>query len=85
MSSPIILISAMGTNRVIGREAGMPWSVPAEYAQYLDFIRGQTVIMGRKSFDIFGADLTCTHTLILSRSLSSGQGFSVWPDLSQAL
>ena len=51
----LIIISAMARNRVIGNAAGdgMPWHVPAEYNQFLDFIHNQAVIMGRKSFDIY--------------------------------
>ena len=64
----IILVSAMSSDRVIGYQDGMPWSVPAEYQNYLEMIRGQTVIMGRKSLEIFGPDLTCDRTLVVTRS-----------------
>ena len=66
----MILIAAMGNNRVIGSGSGMPWSVPDEYAQYLQFIDGQTVIMGRRSWEIFGADMTRSNNLVVSRSAS---------------
>lgn len=65
---PIILISAMTRDRVIGLGEGMPWDVPAEYAQYREQIRDQTVVMGRSSYEIFGADLTSAYTLVLSSS-----------------
>ena len=54
----LIVISAMSRERVIGQGEGMPWDVPAEFDQFLGFIRDQTVIMGRRSWEIFGADLT---------------------------
>lgn len=63
-----IIISAMSKNGVIGLGAGMPWHVPEEYAQYLRHVSGQTIIMGRRSWEIFGADLTTTRNIVVSRS-----------------
>ncbi|MEK6250124.1 MAG: dihydrofolate reductase [Planctomycetales bacterium] len=62
----IILISAMSQDLIIGSGDGMPWSVPEEYQQYLDTTRGQTVIMGRRSFEIFGSDLSCDHVIVVT-------------------
>ncbi len=64
----MILIAAMGPDRVIGAGDGMPWSVPAEYARFLDRIRDQTVLMGRRSWEIFGGDLTSAENVVVSRS-----------------
>ena len=43
----MIVISAMSQDRIIGKGDGLPWRVPEEYNQFLDIIRGQTVILGR--------------------------------------
>lgn len=65
----MIIISAMSENRVIGRGDQMPWSVPEEYQQYLDFVDGQTVIMGRKTYDVFASDLSDqTTAIVVTRS-----------------
>lgn len=64
----MIIISAMSSDRVIGSGNGMPWHVPEEYQQFLQFITGQTVIMGRRSYEIFGPDLTSVHNLVVTRS-----------------
>lgn len=61
-----IIIAALSENHIIGSGAGMPWNVPEEYTQFLRFISGQTVIMGRKSFQIFGKDLMSKRNFILS-------------------
>lgn len=63
---PIIVISAMTADRVIGQGEAMPWDVPEEYAQYREQIRDQTVVMGRNSYEIFGAELTSEYALVLS-------------------
>ena len=81
----MIIISAMSEDRVIGDGDGMPWNVPAEYQQYLRFVGGNTVIMGRKSYEIFGPDLPHrTTTLVISRS-SSIDGATVARSLDEAL
>lgn len=63
----MIIISAMSRDRVIGSGEGMPWNVPEEYQQFLSFVEDQTVIMGRRSYEIFGPDLTSAHTVVVSR------------------
>jgi dihydrofolate reductase len=64
----VIIIGAMSTDRIIGSGDGMPWEVPEEYAQFLRLIDGQTVIIGRRSYEIFGEGLTSAHTVVVSRS-----------------
>ena len=79
-----IIIAAMGTNRVIGVGEGMPWHIPEEYEQYIRHVSGQTVIMGRRSWAIFGRDLTTTHNIVVSRSGQVTGALSV-PSLELAL
>ena len=79
------IIGAMSTNHVIGSGDGMPWDVPEEYAQFLRFIEGQTVIIGRRSFEIFGEGLTSAHTLVVSRSAGNLSGAVVVASVDDAL
>ncbi len=81
----MIIIAAMSRDRIIGSGAGMPWSVPEEYARFLGFVRGQSVIMGRRSFEIFGGDLSESHVLVASRSASELPGAEVVPSLEEAV
>ena len=81
----MIVISAMSYNRVIGSGAGMPWNVPEEYQQYLRFIKGQTVIMGRRSYEIFGDDLTSAYTIVVSRSMQAAPGLLVCAGVEEAV
>lgn len=73
----LILISAMSGARVIGRGDGLPWEIPEEYAHFLDQVRGHPIVMGRRSYEIFGADLTDSPLLVVSRHLASGAGTNV--------
>lgn len=63
----IVVISAMSENHMIGSGNGMPWNVPEEYAHFLDSVRNQVVIMGRRSYEIFGNDFEA-ETFVISRN-----------------
>src|ERR1700686_3771156 len=75
----------MSTDRVIGSGDGVPWDVPEEYAQFLRFINGQTVIIGRRSYEIFGASLTSAHTVVVSRSAAHWPGAIAVASVEEAL
>lgn len=82
----LIVIAAMGkSNLVIGRDGGLPWNIPDEYEQFLDHIRGHTVIMGRTSWEIFGEDLTSAHNIVLTRNPRKVQNAITVPSFEQAL
>ena len=70
----MIVIGAMATNHVIGSGDGMPWDVPKEYEHFLRLIEGHTIIIGRRSYEIFRKGLTSAHTIVVSRSGSGADG-----------
>lgn len=81
----MIIISAMAANRVIGRGDGMPWDVPEEYEHFLRIIDGETVVIGRRSYEIFGASLTSAHNVVVSRSAVSMPGATVSSSVPEAV
>ena len=83
--SALIIIGAMSTDRIIGSGDGMPWDVPEEYAQFLRFIEGQTIIIGRRSYEIFGEGLTSAHTIVVSRSAGKLPGAVAVTSVEDAL
>jgi dihydrofolate reductase len=80
----IIIISAIGSNRVIGNGDGLPWHILEEYNQFLDYIKGQTVLMGRRSYEIFKRDLLPERMVVVSRSLQTDKA-CVFSSLPEAL
>ena len=50
MPKPVNLIVACSENRVIGRQGGLPWSIPEDTRFFQEKTRGHTVIMGSRSF-----------------------------------
>jgi dihydrofolate reductase len=81
----VIIVGAMSADRVIGRGDGMPWDVPEEYAHFQRLIDGQTVVIGRRSYEIFGPSLTSAHTVVVSRSDRELPGAVVAPSVDDAL
>jgi dihydrofolate reductase len=58
MPKPVHLIVACSENRVIGRQGGLPWSIPEDSAFFQNQTLGHTVIMGSRSF---GEWPSCIH------------------------
>jgi dihydrofolate reductase len=81
----MILIAAMGNNRVIGSGDGMPWDVPQEFNQFLGLIEGQSVIMGRRSWEIFGSHMTSERNIVVSRSSIQIPGATVVDSIEAAV
>jgi dihydrofolate reductase len=81
----MVIIGAMSTDRVIGSGNRMPWDVPEEYAQFLRLIEGQTVIIGRRSYAIFGEGLTSAHTVVISRTAGNVPGAVAVTSVEEAL
>lgn len=59
MPKPIHLIVACSENRVIGRNGGLPWSIPEDTRFFQEKTCGQTVIMGARCFAEWPS---CVHT-----------------------
>ena len=70
----MIIVGAMTTDRIIGSGDGMPWDVPEEYAHFQRLVDGHTIIIGRRSYEIFGDSLTSAHNVVVSRSAGDGIG-----------
>jgi dihydrofolate reductase len=51
----ISLIWAMADNRVIGIENRLPWKLPADMQWFRQQTMGKPIVMGRKTFESFGA------------------------------
>jgi dihydrofolate reductase len=81
----MIIIGAMTRDHVIGSGDGMPWDVPEEYAHFLRLVAGQTIVIGRRSYEIFGDGLTSEHNVVVSRSTGDVAGAVVVPSIDEAL
>ena len=47
----IVIIAAVAKNRVIGKDNRLLWNIPEDMAHFKSLTTGQTVIMGRKTWE----------------------------------
>ncbi len=80
----VIIISAIGSNHIIGNGDGLPWHIPSEYNQFLGYVKDQTVIMGRRSYEIFKKDMLPKRMVVISRTHKTDRA-SVFGSLEEAL
>lgn len=82
----ISLIVAMSQNRVIGRDGGLPWHLPADLQRFKQLTIGQTLLMGRKTWQSIGRPLPGRRILVLSRDPGfRAEGCSVVADLPSGI
>ena len=69
MTKPLIsIIVAMSSNRVIGRDGGMPWHLPGDLKYFKSVTMGKPIIMGRKTFESIGKALPGRLNIVISRT-----------------
>lgn len=60
-------IAAMARNRVIGRAGTIPWRISDELRWFKRATTGQTVLMGRKTYQSLGRPLPNRRNLVVTR------------------
>jgi dihydrofolate reductase len=68
MNRPLLsLITAMDSNRLIGKNNSLPWHLPADLAFFKATTMGKPVIMGRKTFASIGKALPGRQNIVVTR------------------
>ncbi len=85
----ISIIVAHANGQVIGRDGDQPFYIPADLRRFKQLTTGRTVIMGRKTFEAIqrrlGKPLPDRTNVVISRTLSPGEGYTVVPSLAEAI
>jgi dihydrofolate reductase len=63
----IALIVAMADDRVIGRDGGLPWRIPADLKFFKAKTMGKPIVMGRRTFDSIGKPLPGRPNVVVTR------------------
>ncbi|MGE3312134.1 MAG: dihydrofolate reductase [Limisphaerales bacterium] len=74
-------IAALAINRAIGFRNRIPWHLPEDFRWFKETTLGNTLVMGRKTFESIGRPLPGRRTVILSRSAFESPGALVVPGL----
>ena len=81
----ISLIAAMDKNRLIGRENGLPWHLPADFKHFKEVTMSKPVIMGRKTYQSIGKPLPGRKNIVISRTGFDDAGIVVVDSIDKAL
>ncbi len=64
----LVAVVAMTENRVIGRDGGLPWHLPADLAHFRRLSQGRPNVMGRRVWDSLGGQpLPDRPNIVLTR------------------
>jgi len=66
----ISIIVAVSKNGVIGNKGRIPWNIEGEKKRFKDLTTGNTIIIGRKSFEEMGKPLPNRKSIVISRTKS---------------
>ncbi|MHC5023626.1 MAG: dihydrofolate reductase [Planctomycetota bacterium] len=63
----VSIIVAMSENRIIGREGGLPWRLPADLARFKQLTTGHHVVMGRRTWETLSGPLPVRTNVVVTR------------------
>ena len=64
----ITLIAAFDKNKAIGVEGDLPWHLSSDLKHFKKITTGNTIVMGRKTFDSIGKALPNRKNIVLTRN-----------------
>ena len=67
MNSPLALVVAMTSDRVIGLDGDMPWHIPEDLRHFRRVTMGHAIIMGRKTHESIGRALPGRQNIVVTR------------------
>ncbi len=79
------IIVAMTRDRVIGKDNQMPWHLPEDLKLFKKLTSGNTVIMGRRTYQSIGKPLPNRNNIVVSRSPMDIPGGTACQSMDQAL
>lgn len=82
----ISLLFAMDRNRLIGANNDLPWHLPNDLKFFKEKTTGNTIIMGRKTYESIGRPLPNRRNVVLSKQqLSLPDGVEIIRDIDTVL
>ncbi|RPI05514.1 MAG: dihydrofolate reductase [Ignavibacteriae bacterium] len=79
----LIIIAAIARNRTIGKNGKLPWHLPEDLARFKQMTIGQTVVMGRKTFESLDRPFPNRLNIVISSKVING--VTSYPSLEFAL
>jgi dihydrofolate reductase len=63
----VVLVAARASNGVIGRDGGIPWRIPADFAHFKRVTVGHPLVLGRTTFEGIGKPLPDRQSIVVTR------------------
>lgn len=63
----VVLVAAVADNGVIGNGEALPWHLPEDLAHFRRVTTGNSVVMGRRTFDSIGRPLPRRTNIVVTR------------------
>jgi dihydrofolate reductase len=80
------IIVAISENNAIGKDNQLLWHLPADLKHFKEITTGNTIIMGRKTYDSIGKPLPNRRSIVITRSQNLViDGVEVVNSLSEAI
>jgi dihydrofolate reductase len=80
------MIVAMDDNRLIGKENGLPWHLPADLQYFKKTTTGKAILMGRKTFESLGRPVPNRRNIIITHNREyKAEGCEVVNSIDEAL
>jgi dihydrofolate reductase len=67
MSLRLTAVVAMTSDRVIGKDGGLPWHLPEDLAFFKRTTSGHPIVMGRKTYESIGRPLPKRRNIVMTR------------------
>ena len=84
-TAEIHIIVAMTSDRLIGRSGILPWKLPDEMLLFKKLTMGQTIIMGRKTYENIGGALPDRRNIVVSAKTIDDPEVETYPSLAIGL
>ena len=79
-------IFAMSNNGVIGKDGGLPWHLPDDFAFFKKTTLGHPIIMGRKTFESLGRPLPGRTNIVITKNPDyKAEGCTVFHTVDEVL
>ncbi|VVB81514.1 Dihydrofolate reductase HdrA [uncultured archaeon] len=79
------IIAAMTKSRVIGKNNQLPWHLSDDLKNFKKLTAGNTVIMGRKTFESIGKPWPDRNNIVISSSMSPTENIIVAKTVEEAV
>jgi len=83
----ISFIVAMDNNRLIGANNDLPWHIPNDLQFFKEKTIGNTIIMGRKTFESLGRVLPKRHHIVVTKNKDKKfpEGVEIFSNLEEVI